>query len=97
LQTTSVNGTVNYSNVLAVSNSDIKLSPNPATNSLHIEGLSSTPKTKLTIVDITGNIKLQAVANTSSYNLNIASLKQGNYLLKIEMNDEVVTKQFVKV
>ncbi|MBV9963977.1 MAG: T9SS type A sorting domain-containing protein [Parafilimonas sp.] len=96
LQTTSINGAINYSNVLAVSNNDIKISPNPATNNLQIQGLPSNQKTELTIVDITGNIKLQAVANASSYNLNITSLKQGNYLLKIEMNGEVVTKQFVK-
>jgi hypothetical protein len=30
------------------------------------------------------------------YDLNIASLHAGNYLLKIETNGEVVTKQFVK-
>ncbi|MBS1744964.1 MAG: T9SS type A sorting domain-containing protein [Bacteroidetes bacterium] len=96
LQTTSVNGTVNYSNVLVVTNNEIKIAPNPATNSLHIRDLSSTQKSKITVVDIAGNIKLQTVANASSFNLNIASLKPGNYLLKIEMNNEVVTKQFVK-
>lgn len=73
----------------------IIISPNPAKNILHIEGLSSN-KTKITVVDFAGNIELQAVANNSSYNLNIASLKPGNYLLKIETSDEVVTKQFVK-
>jgi hypothetical protein len=102
LQTTSINGAVNYSNALAVTNNEIKISPNPATNSLHIEGLSSTKnlpagrQVKLTVVDIAGNIKLQTVTNASSFNLNIASLKAGNYLLKIEINGEVVTKQFVK-
>jgi Leucine-rich repeat (LRR) protein len=73
----------------------ITISPNPATNNLHIEGLSSN-KTKFTVVDFTGNIKLQAVANNASYNLNIASLTTGNYLLKIETNNNVVTKKFVK-
>ncbi|MEP6466112.1 MAG: T9SS type A sorting domain-containing protein [Parafilimonas sp.] len=96
LQTTSVNGTVNYSNVIAVTADEdaIKISPNPATNNLHVEGLSS--NTKLTVLDFSGNVKLRAVANNSSYNLNIASLITGNYLLKIEMNDAVVTKKFVK-
>jgi len=81
--------------IQTLSNSNIKISPNPATNILHIEGLLSN-KTKLTIADFAGNIKLQTVVNTSSYNLNIATLQAGNYLLKIEMNGEVVTKQFVK-
>jgi uncharacterized delta-60 repeat protein len=98
LQTTSKRGAVNYSNVIAVSNYDIKISPNPATSNLQIQGLPSNQKIKLIVVDVAGNIAIsqQLIANSSSYNLNIGSLKQGNYLLKIEMNDDVVTKQFVK-
>ncbi|MBV9963990.1 MAG: T9SS type A sorting domain-containing protein [Parafilimonas sp.] len=99
LQTTSSSGAVNYSNVIAVTNSDIKISPNPATNSLHIEGLLSSNKTKITVVDFAGNIVIsqQLTPNSgSSYNLNIVSLKPGNYLLKIESQADVVTKSFVK-
>ncbi|MEP6466819.1 MAG: T9SS type A sorting domain-containing protein [Parafilimonas sp.] len=95
LQTTSVNGVVNHSNVIAVANNDIRISPNPASNSLHIEGLSN-QKVQLSVVDFSGNIKLQTVVNSSTYNLNIASLKAGNYLLKIESQNDVVTKSFVK-
>jgi uncharacterized delta-60 repeat protein len=84
-----------HNNVEASTLNKVSIYPNPAINNLHIEGLSSS-KTKLTVVDIAGNIKLQIVVNASSYNLNIASLQAGNYLLKIEMNGEVITKQFVK-
>ncbi|MEP6684903.1 MAG: T9SS type A sorting domain-containing protein [Parafilimonas sp.] len=98
LQTTSTNGAVNYSNVLAVTADEdvIKISPNPATNNLQIQGLLSSNKVKLTVVDFSGNTKLKAVPTNNSYNLNIAALKPGNYLLKIEMNGEVITKKFVK-
>jgi uncharacterized delta-60 repeat protein len=95
LQTTSLTGTVNYSNVIAVTNTDIKISPNPATNTLHIEGLSN-QKVQLSVVDFRGNVKLQTTVKSSIYNLNIASLKPGNYLLKIQSQDDVVTKSFVK-
>jgi uncharacterized delta-60 repeat protein len=98
LQTTSISGAVANSNVIAVTNSDIKISPNPAQNILHIEGLSSSSKTKITVVDLNGNVasSWQLSANSSSYNLNIAALKPGNYWLKLEVNGEVVSKQFVK-
>ncbi|MBS1745505.1 MAG: T9SS type A sorting domain-containing protein [Bacteroidetes bacterium] len=96
LQTTSTDGAVAYSNIIAVTNHEIKISPNPASNILHIEGLSSTNKTKITIIDFAGNIKQQAVASSNDCNVNIASLHPGNYLLKIEMNDGVVIKKFVK-
>ena len=78
--------------------STISLSPNPAKNVLRIEGLSLSTKTKITIVDLNGNvaISLRLTANSASYNLNIAVLKSGNYWLKVEVNGEEVTKQFVK-
>jgi uncharacterized delta-60 repeat protein len=93
-----------------ISNSIIKLSPNPAKNILHVEDLSSQNlptgrRVKITVVDLGGNVAIsqqlipvpqQAGANSSSYNLNIAALKPGNYWLKLEVNGEVVTKQFVK-
>ncbi len=96
LQTTSIDGAVSYSNVIAITNNDaIKISPNPAKNILHIEGLSS--KAKITVISFNGftAISQQLMAN-SSYNLNITSLQPGNYLLKIVMNGDVVTKKFLK-
>jgi len=98
LQVTSVNGAIAYSNVIAINNepSTISLSPNPAKNVLHIQGLTSSNKAKITVVDFAGNEKLQAVSNNILYNLNIASLKAGNYLLRVETGDKVIMKQFVK-
>jgi hypothetical protein len=106
LQTTSMDGAMAYSNVIAINNepSTISLSPNPAKNVLHIEGLSSSQnlptgrQAKITVVDLNGNVawSVQLSANSSSYNLNIAALKPGNYWIKLEVNGEEVTKQFVK-
>ena len=99
VQTTSADGTVAYSNIVAMVNDDgIKLSPNPATNILHIEGLSSSGNIKMKVVDLAGNIAIseQLPVNSNSYNLNISSLHAGNYLLKIEMTGKIITKQFLK-
>jgi uncharacterized delta-60 repeat protein len=84
-----------HNNAQATSLNSISIYPNPAQNVLHIAGLSSS-NTKLTVVDFSGTVRQQAVANTSFYNLNISALATGNYLLKIEMNGDVVTKKFVK-
>ncbi|MBS1747696.1 MAG: T9SS type A sorting domain-containing protein, partial [Bacteroidetes bacterium] len=97
LQTTSVTGAVNYSNVIAINNTSIKISPNPAKNILHIEGLPS--KAKITVIDFSSftAISQQLMANSNSvYNLNISTLKPGNYLLKLDMNGEVVVRKFLK-
>jgi uncharacterized delta-60 repeat protein len=98
LQTTSVSGAVVTSNIIAVANDalNVSLSPNPAKNTLLIAGLPANEKVKLTVADFSGNVKLQALANASSYNLNIASLHAGNYVIKMDINSELVSKQFVK-
>jgi uncharacterized delta-60 repeat protein len=86
-----------HNNAQATTLNTVSMYPNPAQNILHVQGLSST-QTKLTVVDFNGVVALsvQPSAFSSSYNLNIASLHAGNYLLKIETNGAVVTKQFVK-
>jgi len=98
LQTTSVDGAVANSNIIAVTNDalNVSLSPNPAKNTLSIAGLPANEKVKLTVLDFSGNVMLQAIANASSYNLNIASLHTGNYVIKMDIHGEVVSKQFVK-
>ena len=105
-----LNGTVYYrltavrsdgknvtSNIVITWNSSaIKLFPNPAKNSLQVQGLSAAEKTKLTIVDLSGNTKTTATAIGSSYTINIAQLKPGNYMLRMETNGEIVTRMFLK-
>ena len=105
-----LNGTVYYrltavrsdgknvtSNIVITWNaSAIKLFPNPAKNSLQVQGLSVAEKTKLTIVDLSGNTKTTAIATGSNYTINIAQLKPGNYMLRMETNGEIVTRMFVK-
>ncbi|MBS1746565.1 MAG: T9SS type A sorting domain-containing protein, partial [Bacteroidetes bacterium] len=108
LQTTSTDGAVAYSNMIMInSNEDaVRIYPNPAKNILHIEGLSLNSKNlpagrqvKITVADFMGNIAIsqQLIANSpSSYSLNVASLKPGNYLMKIETGGEVVVRKFIK-
>jgi len=105
-----LNGTVYYrltavrsdgknvtSNIVITWNaSAIKLFPNPAKNSLQVQGLSVAEKTKLSIVDLSGNTKTTATVIGSNYTINIAQLKPGNYMLRMETNGEIVTRMFVK-
>ncbi len=107
LQTTSISNAVANSNVIAITNDDlnITLSPNPAKSTLSITGLPTNEKLKITVVDFSGNTAMShelspvppnAGATSASYDLNISSLHAGNYVLKVETNGEMVTRQFVK-
>jgi hypothetical protein len=76
--------------------SSVTILPNPATNILYIEGMPSNQRIQLTVIDYTGNVKVQAVGKGTSYHMNISLLKPGNYWLKLELNGEVITRQFIK-
>jgi hypothetical protein len=99
LAAVSTDGSVTYSNVIAIEEDavSVKLFPNPVKNILHIEGLPlTTYRSQLTIHDFIANIKAQTTITGSSYNWNVSQLKPGNYLLRIETNGNVVSKKFVK-
>ncbi len=88
--------TVTSNIVITWNTSAIKLFPNPAKTSMRIEGLPAIEKTKLTIVDLSGNTKTTATATGGNYTFNIAQLKPGNYMLRMETNGEINTRMFVK-
>jgi bifunctional pyridoxal-dependent enzyme with beta-cystathionase and maltose regulon repressor activities len=75
---------------------NITIFPNPVRNSIQIEGLTATQRTKLSIVDFLGNTRFVTTVTGASYNWNIATLQAGNYLLKIETNNTVTSLWFVK-
>ncbi|HRI19718.1 MAG TPA: T9SS type A sorting domain-containing protein [Panacibacter sp.] len=86
------------SNIIAAGNvvATIKLFPNPAKNSLRIEGLPAEQTTKFTIIDLSGNTKIFSTSAGSSHTFNIAQLKPGNYMLRLETNGNVANRMFVK-
>jgi glycosidase len=73
-------------------NADFKFYPNPANNTLFIEGL--TQPLVITITDLNGKI----VNNAEILNnqINISNLKKGIYILKIIDKNGVITKKFLK-
>ena len=75
---------------------NIKIFPNPASDQLHIDGLQANQRTKLSIVDFLGNVRLVAFATANSYSWNIATLQAGSYFLRIESGDGTVSRWFIK-
>lgn len=96
LAAVSADGSTAYSNIIAIDNNAVKLYPNPVRNTLQIEGLSATEKTKLTITDFMGNTKMSVQVTAKNYSWNVSQLKQGNYILKAETKGIAATKKFVK-
>lgn len=77
--------------------SKLKLYPNPATDVLNISNESNFSNANFTISDMTGRIVLKKSAiSGSSTNINIASLSNGTYLIKIENEGKSTTSKFIK-
>ncbi|MDB4088147.1 T9SS type A sorting domain-containing protein [Flavobacteriales bacterium] len=69
--------------------------PNPASSVLNINNIENRNITSISIIDITGKISLNK-SNLVSKKLNIESLENGVYFLKIETKDGIATIKFVK-
>lgn len=81
---------------LAIPDAAIKIYPNPAKNNLTIEGLPTNGATELFVTDLYGNNLLKAKVNGIACNLNIAPLKAGTYIIRIQTGNETITRKFVK-
>ncbi|HRH63851.1 MAG TPA: T9SS type A sorting domain-containing protein, partial [Bacteroidia bacterium] len=80
--------------------SKLKLYPNPASSNIHLttEGLFES-STKITVYDLLGKIyplKTSSLNASQQLELDVTSLKQGVYFIKVENLDESSVIRFVK-
>ncbi len=89
--------TVNVSVPLAVNGLKVSLYPNPAVNTLHINGLAKESNAKVTIADLEGNVWVSTtLKNSGTVTCDVSNLKRGNYIVTVHNGREVKTAQFVK-
>ncbi|MGN6264824.1 MAG: Ig-like domain-containing protein [Ginsengibacter sp.] len=78
----------------------VNLSPNPATTTLNISTAGFQQDRPLTLAVIYGGVVLKIIEVNNSSNvisLDVSSLVNGVYTIKIKCGDEEVSKQFVKI
>ena len=69
---------------------DVSIYPNPSTNTLNISGVSNIVNIKIY------NLLGQMVQENTNTTIDVSGLKAGNYFMKIETGEGVVSKRFVK-
>lgn len=91
-------GSTIYSNVLYYSGNEsmVKVYPNPVKDVLHLEGLNTTSKTTLTVINAQGDIIKRISTNENNYNFNLSQLPRGTYNLQVEEGNQSNTHQFIK-
>ena len=89
--------TVNI-NDYEMANWEVEIYPNPSTNILNVDikGCEN-QKIKYTIINYSGKIIKQENKLMKEMTLNIEDLKQGNYYLILEQNNNIISKEFIKL
>jgi hypothetical protein len=95
---TTIDVTVNDETGIAETQlSNIKISPNPVTNTLHIELANLVHNATLTLFDISGKAVLSQAINGDSAQINMSSLSAGTYILRLVENGKTnVGVQIIK-
>ena len=102
LKIVDLDGTFTYSNMVKINFEDgpINVFPNPFTNNLQIEGLSTDTEARIEIYDESGKIfyKYKSLSGGISSLDNINTLNPGLYMIKIIQEDKLVmVKKVVKL
>jgi len=70
--------------------------PNPASNILRIEGLSTSSSSTISITNVSGTVLQRATVTGSEYQFDISMLKPGMYAVNIFKDGAVQTMKFIK-
>ena len=73
----------------------VSIYPNPATTELHVETTSGITISEIQVYNITGK-QVMHLNNVSNGTLDISALTSGIYLIKMQVDDQVVIKKLVK-
>ncbi len=85
----------NNNDSLNLNKNTIDVYPNPVNEILMIKGIAT--DSKFEILDVTGKSILEGNYNASMGYINVETLIKGIYLIKINYNNEIVTRKFVKM
>ena len=89
--------TVNI-NDYEMANWEVEIYPNPSANILNVDIKGCEHhKIKYTIINYSGKIIKQENKLMKEMTLNIEDLKQGNYYLILEQNNNIISKEFIKL
>lgn len=81
---------------IATLEADVTLSPNPATNELHIDGLVATGTDKIEIYNMAGQMVKSINSVYDKVDVNISDFTEGIYMVRLSGPVGTITKKFVK-
>jgi hypothetical protein len=92
-----VDGSCDYTALIDDLAGQWEIYPNPATSVLNIENNSGMKITKLEVLDMNGKVVIDAKsANQLQSDLDVSQLQTGMYMIKLKLDDQTLTKRFIK-
>jgi len=88
-------GVDNYLSLVDLDAGDVLLFPNPTAGSFTLELPFSLENNKLLITDLNGKIVLENMFSGLSITVDVSSLMNGCYILKIEAQNRIITERFI--
>jgi len=92
LKLTFVAPAVNIANKLE---NKVNIYPNPTTGILNVELPTNSKDVKISVIDITGKIIYETVANGTSTSIDLSSNPQGVYILKLQFNEQTINQKII--
>ena len=77
--------------------SEFEIYPNPTSNVLHIQNNSGVTMNAINIYSINGSLIKQIKSNEVVTTISVSELQSGIYFVKIEANNQFITKKFIKL
>ena len=95
--TITVNATLSGADFLRSSVEDnLKLYPSPTSSVIHIQGLSGSSNTSVTIIDISGKIVLSTSVSSNNSQISVSNFANGLYFVKLVTAETQKTMNFIK-
>jgi hypothetical protein len=92
-----VDGSCDYTALIDDLVGQWEIYPNPATSILSIENNSGMKITKLEVLDMNGKVVIDAKsANQLQSDLDVSQLQTGMYMIKLKLDNQTLTKRFIK-
>jgi hypothetical protein len=71
--------------------------PNPARESINLFMANSSDEVQISILDITGKTMIETHESGGTIKINTSDLPKGSYLIRLQNEDAVFTRRFVKI
>jgi len=93
---TTINNFLTPNSIKEISSQEFSVYPNPSENEFTLRFSKNSSGAKISVFSIDGNLLLEKVSQSNTEIINTSGFAKGIYILKVESNQQVITKKLIK-